>query len=332
MIYLGPFYPTNLLHPSIIFVKLWKDPRFCILSADSPAEIDKFAKGIKANRAGRIEIEQGEDVPEYVEKRPGRGNVLYILSPPNARKSIIAGVTVVNADGDFSRTHQTISALVRSDNRKKCVEITETSQGPIQCDNDAMKGRATCRLHSGEGTAIGGRIFTAARYKGFLPEKMAKLYEEALNRPDLLELENQIAILDAKMQTVFAETGELNLPSWDELRREIERLDDPELGAFAKQNLKDYVQNGSLYDSKWNQVHQIMEQQRKLVDTEIRRKKELNLMVPVDRVMVLMASVADVIKRHVQDPEMLAKIKKEMGMLMNATAGQRGTGEIVDMM
>ncbi len=332
MIYLGPFYPTARLHPSVMFVKLWKDPRFCILSADGTEELDKLAKSLGVARAGRVVVSQGEEVPEFIDKRPGKSDTLYIVNPKQARQAIIAGTTVVDAEGNFSAQHSSApSSLTRVDNRKKCIEITETADGPVQCDQDAVRGGVTCRLHSGGTTAIGGRLYTSPRYRGFLPEKLADLYEEALKRPDLLEMQSHIAVLDAKMQSVFSEMGSLNVPSWEHLRIEIERLNDPELGPSAKANLLEYAKNGTDYDSKWNQVHVIMEQQRKLVDTEVRRQKELNLMIPVDRVMVLMASVGDIIKRHVQDPIMLAKIKREMGMLMHATAGQKGNGEIVEM-
>lgn len=328
MIYLGPFYPTARLHPSVTFVKLWKDPRFCVLSADGIEELDRFAKSLGATRAGRVEVSQGEQVPDYVDKRPGKGAVLWIVNPKVARQSIIAGVTVVDAEGQFSIEHSSApSTLMRSDNKKKCIEIVDG----VQCDQDATRSSPTCRLHTGAGTAIGGRFYTSPRYRGFLPEKLATLYEEALKRPDLLDMKDHIAVLDAKMQSVFEEMGSLNVPSWEHLRIEIERLTDPDLGPSAKVNLLEYARNGTDYDSKWNQVHVIMEQQRKLVDTEVRKQKDLNLMIPVDRVMVLMASVGDIIKRHVQDQETLAKIKREMGMLMNATAGQKGGGEIVDM-
>ena len=190
------------------------------------------------------------------------------------------------------------------------------------CPNPASRGHNFCNLCRDK-SAMSGRLYTSARYKQFLPEKLAKLYEEALSRPDLLELENQIAVIDAKIMTTFEEAEGKSLPSWGDILTEVARLRDPDLGQAAITNLEQWARDGADHDAKWQQVQGMMEQQRKLVETEIRRKKELNLMIPVDRIMLLMASIADVIKRHVKDPATLAQIKREMGQLLNANAGQR---------
>jgi hypothetical protein len=328
MVYLGPFYSTLLLPKDIRFVKDWRDPRFCILSGDDVLELDQFAKTANITRAGRKDYtarlkyaEQHNTAPKmeaFVEERAGKCPVYYIVSVAAAERAKTGGAVTVDQKGDYAPIQETI-AVALPDGRRPCVGVLADGS---PCPNPALFRQATCKICTGK-SAIGGKVYTHARYKKFLPERIAELYEEALSRPDLLEMDNQIAVLDAKLQTVFQETGEKNIPSWNDVLKEIERLDDPDLGPMAIANLRQYANDGALYDSKWQQVQQIMEQQRKLVDTEIRRKKELNQMIPVDRVMLLMASVADVIKRHVRDPEVLMRIKKEMAMLLNAERPER---------
>lgn len=262
--------------------------------------------------------------PEVAEKKMGAYPVYYIMGIVGVDRARHEGAIFVDEQGSYCQ-HQPSIGLVVQEGSRAC-EGTMKNGDP--CPNPAKRGRLFCGLCSDQSQISSSKIYTAARYRQYLPEKLAKLYEEALSRPDLLELENQIAVIDAKIMTTFEEAGSETLPSWGDIMIEVSRLRDPELGPVAVTNLEQWARAGADHDAKWQQIQQMMEQQRKLVETEIRRKKELNLMIPVDRIMLLMASIADVIKRHVKDPATLQQIKREMGQLLNANTNQRPSVQV----
>lgn len=331
MIYLSPFYSTSLLPSSAYFVKSWKDPRFCIMSSDEEEEMKVIMKrmGRLLNPMGRKNINKaflglsgrGPKHPEVAEKRLGVCPLYCIVGVLAAIKAREEGAILVDEQGNYVNKQPTV-ALVVHEGSRACEGKTPTGEN---CPNLASGGRESlfCRVCQDKTQIASSRPYTNARYRQYLPEKLARLYEEALSRPDLLELENQIAVIDAKIMTTFQEAGENVLPSWEDIVIEVSRLRDPDLGQVAVTNLEKWARDGADHDAKWAQVQSMMESQRKLVETEIRRKKELNLMIPVDRIMLLMASIADVIKRHVQDPGTLKKIQREMGQLLNANTNER---------
>lgn len=327
MVYVGPLYSTSLLPPSCYFVKRWTDPRFCLVSADTEEELVILAKrmGRHLNPMGRKDTRRAftglgrNKHPDLVEKKMGSCPVYYIMSGQGVIKAREEGAILVDEQGNYCQQQPSIGLVVQEGSR--ACEGTMKNGDP--CPNPAKKGRLFCDLCSDRSQISSSRPYTGARYKQFLPEKLARLYEEALSRPDLLELENQIAVIDARIMETFEEAGSKHLPSWEDILIEVSRLRDPDLGPVAVMNLEQWARDGASHDAKWAQVQSMMEQQRKLVETEIRRKKELNLMIPVDRIMLLMASIADVIKRHVKDPATLQQIKREMGQLLNANTNQR---------
>ena len=60
------------------------------------------------------------------------------------------------------------------------------------------------------------------------------------------------------------------------------------------------------------------------VHTEVKRKKELHQMIPVERVVVLMAAVATAVKRNVKDPEEIAAVYRELAVLQGSNYTPEG--------
>lgn len=333
--YLSPFFSTSLLPSTTYFVKKWKDPRFCVMSFDGEEEmLDTVKKmGRYLNPMGRKDMRRGYGGgfgagkmiphPPQIHARAGKYPIYYIVGVESAKWAIEDGAVTTDIEGNYTPTQQTVSIAIPEG--KRICEGKYPNGDP--CAEVAEKELLYCKLHLNSKKIAGG-LYTAARYKPYLPERLAKLYEESLSRPDLLELENQIAVIDAKIMTTFEESKQYNLPSWEDVLTEVSRLRDPDLGEVAIMNLERYAKDGADRDSKWQQAQGMMEQQRKLVETEVRRKKELNLMIPVDRVMMLMAEISNVIKRHVRDPIVLKQLRREMGALLNANPGTRPSVQI----
>lgn len=215
-----------------------------------------------------------------------------------------------------------------------------------RCKGPAIYGSRTqkCRMHGG-GAGIGAEnpAFKSGRYSRYLPSDMLELYSSALSNPDILEMADHIALLEARIQKILADNqGGDPVPRWSEildLFNSIEAMvdtGDRGLIAGAFDSARKALHAGMRWDSTWNQVADTMEQLRKMTDTEIKRKRELNQMVPIERIVILMAAVAAAVKRNVTNPDEIAKVHNELAVLLgtNKTAKdpqrQRVGPEVID--
>jgi hypothetical protein len=131
--------------------------------------------------------------------------------------------------------------------------------------------------------------FRHGRYSKLLKELkgLSAHYERALADPDLLKLDSEVAFTDARIGELLARLGKAK-----------------EKGSQAT------------IDSLGPQLDVLIEQRRKLVDTESKRMKDMHAMVSVDRVMMLVAYVSDSVKRHVRDRTALANIFADLRKLL----------------
>lgn len=146
-----------------------------------------------------------------------------------------------------------------------------------------------CRFHGGmslvgpahPGYKHGRRSILLKDIKG-----LGEHYERALADPDLLNLTDEIALTDARI-------GQL-----------LEKVKGP---------------RGSV-DGVWPQLENLVENRRKLVDTESKRMKDLHAMVSIDRVMLIVTYLADSVKKHVKDPVVQTAILTDLRRLLKPEA------------
>lgn len=217
----------------------------------------------------------------------------------------------------------------------------------VRCRGIAVNGSPNqkCRMHGGRAThAIGtnNSQFKHGRHSKYLPSQLDTLYREALANPDLLELADHIALLEARIQSILAASAAGDpVPRWSDLRAQFDRLATAVLAGKADEinvelaSIFATFDAGAKWDSTWEQVQDTLEQLRKLTDTEVKRKKELNQMVPIERVVILMAAVGNAVKRHVSNPAEIQAVYRELAMLhgtdkVEAKKVQRVGPEIID--
>lgn len=200
-------------------------------------------------------------------------------------------------------------------------------------------------MHGGKSShAIGpaNKSYKTGRHSKFLPAKMAELYEEALANPDLIEMNDHIALLEARIQSILEglDEGEPN-PKWSDIKEvwaEVETAvlsDDINTRIAAMERMHTILDAGDKWDRTWIDVGGTMEQLRKMTDTEVKRKKDLNQMIPIERVTILMGAVGDAVKRNVTDPDQIAAVYRELAMLYGGSrAGhshsERAGPEVID--
>lgn len=205
----------------------------------------------------------------------------------------------------------------------------------VQCRGIAVSTSPNqkCRMHGGRAThAIGtnNSQFKHGRHSKYLPSQLDALYREALANPDLLELADHIALLEARIQSILAASAAGDpVPRWSDIRGVFDTLATAVLAGDAAETnaglaaIFAALDAGAKWDSTWEQVQDTLEQLRKLTDTEVKRKKELNQMVPIERVVILMAAVGNAVKRHVSNPAEIQAVYRELAML-------HGTDKVAD--
>lgn len=217
----------------------------------------------------------------------------------------------------------TVGDFGKSGSHKQCTAMSKRSG--VQCKGVAVatSQNQKCRMHGGT-AKIGAAdpSFKSGRYSKHLPSRLDELYREARSNPEILDMTEHIALLEARMQEILNEsTAQGTAPKWADIAEIFAEIETSLLRAetdkvmAGMERMHKILDDGIRWDKTWVQVTEIMEQLRKMTDTDIKRKKELNLMVPVERVIILMAAVGTAVKRHVTNPEEIDAVYHELEML-----------------
>jgi hypothetical protein len=136
-----------------------------------------------------------------------------------------------------------------------------------------------CKFHGGK-TPVGSAApgFKHGRYSKVLPTVMAEHYQRAKDDHQWMSLREEIALVDARIGEVLA-------------------------GAAAAKSTRP--------QPIWEAIGPLMEQRRKLIETESRRVKDLHDMITRERAYTLIAALADAVRRHVPDRNQLAAINAD---------------------
>ncbi len=202
----------------------------------------------------------------------------------------------------------------------------KSKRSGVQCKGIAVVGSRTqkCRMHGGT-APVGGDApgFKHGRHSKYLPADMERLYGEAISNPDLLELAEHVGLLEARIQHILRQWTDSGaaVPQWGEVKEWFDDLlttyykGDTDAMAEKFEAINARLEAGQKWDTAWAQIQETMEQLRKMADTEIKRKKELNQMVPIERVVAFMGAVGMAVKRNVKNPAEIEAVSRELAML-----------------
>lgn len=215
---------------------------------------------------------------------------------------------------------------------------------PMQCGAKTRSGEpcksaamdnGRCRMHGGS-TPMGMALpqFKTGRYSKVLPARLAARYQEALSDPALLELREEVSLLDARLSDLLqrVETGESG-EVWKLLRAMFAEFNRaraagkvPEMQA-ALHDIEGLIVRGLADYAAWQEVGGVLEQRRKLVESERKRLVEMQQMITSEQAMVMLAAVVDTVRRHVTDRTALAAISADIARLtVRATRGATESG------
>lgn len=197
------------------------------------------------------------------------------------------------------------------------------------CKNAPVTGSRRCRMHGGK-TPRGMALpqTTHGRYSKDLPTRLAARYAESQADPDLLNLNEEIALLDSRLGELLrrVDSGESG-QTWRDLKATFVAMEQAqrakefgevarllgELGALIRHGHSDYA--------AWADVRTLIDQRRKLVESEGKRRKDMQDMITSEKAMVLVSALTDSVRRHVNDRTVLAAISTDIRALLDHSGG-----------
>lgn len=213
-------------------------------------------------------------------------------------------------------------------NKNHCNAVAKSTGNP--CKRPAgwgtgHPGTGRCKLHGGKSLGgIASPTYKTGKYSRYLPDKLANRYEMAVNDPGLLELNHEIALLDSRLASLLEriDTGEAGLlwqnmaKLWTELTTAIKQQDKTKqqdiaikLDMLIKQGHDDYL--------AWNEIQNVIEHRRKLVESERKRLIETQQYVTAVQAMTMIGSILAIIKENVTDRNTLQAISQGINHLVS---------------
>ena len=194
-----------------------------------------------------------------------------------------------------------------------------------QCRRRAITGKTVCYVHGGASRgSVASATYKHGRYSKYLPARLSGRYQEAQADTELLALREEISLIDSRLSDLLQRVDTNEAGHW---WKELNRVYDDFRVATAKADteaarhcLNEWgriVQLGSSDYAAWDEVYNTIEQRRKLVESERKRLVEMSQVLTVERVMLLISALTDVIKSHVTDHGILSAISADIGKLIS---------------
>lgn len=192
-----------------------------------------------------------------------------------------------------------------------------------RCKKPPMEN-GRCRLHGGATpSGLASPQYKHGRWSKAMPARLLERYQMSADDPDLLALRHEIALLDARLEDLLkrVDTGESGA-IWKLLRDTFTELQtaktkgDLTLEAIQFATLSELITRGTNDSMAWVDVLSIVEQRRKLVESEQKRLVAGKMMLQADEALAFVGALTEAIKKHVTDRNTLSAIGNEFARLI----------------
>jgi len=201
------------------------------------------------------------------------------------------------------------------------------------CMQPVAREGQRCRYHGGASPGgLAASNFKHGRYSRYLPGRIAERYQEALQDDELLSMRDEVALLDTRLAELVREleAGD-SRDLWDDLHSIYQGMVRARQRGKTRDMARAIIEIGELIErgagkwATWDAIGELMEQRRKLVESERRRMLDLQQYVTAERVMLLITAIVNVVARYVDDKRTLGRIAADVREL-SAGEGRRATG------
>jgi hypothetical protein len=196
----------------------------------------------------------------------------------------------------------------------------KSKQRHAQCRQQAVRGMEVCHYHGGK-TPRGPALpqFKSGRYSRFVPSRLLAHYRDAENDPELTSVRSELALVDARLADLLSrvDTGESGARWWALLKahrafRHAKASGDITKMQEALAALETHLAAGGQDYESWHDVCELIEQRRKLADSETRRLVTLQQMISAEQAMLMMGVIVDTIARHITDRQVVSNIVTDL--------------------
>lgn len=210
----------------------------------------------------------------------------------------------------------------------------KSRQSGEQCKKNAVHGSTKCHMHGGKTPAgIASPHYRTGRYSDHLPTRMASRYAESKNDAQLLELRDEVSLIDARIVDLLGrvDTGESG-KVWKELKAAHSELVEANakgdsIGIVtAMYRIGTLIGEGADDYAAWNEVLTVVEQRRRMVESERKRLVELQQTLTIDQAMLMIGALTGIIRAHVTDTRTLAAISADFDRIIEVEAVGEGAG------
>ncbi len=244
--------------------------------------------------------------------------------------------------------------MVKKKAAKKVIR-TDTpchSGHPMSCGATTRKGgkcqqpqmaNGRCRLHGGKAlSGVASPTFKTGRYSKYLPAHLLSDFESAKRDPELVECRHELALVDARfgqlsqrlqskkdadLWALLSSTFSTLATSFDSLSSSVE-IEDEEGERHlsettrALESCRSLIKEVRESESTWREIYGLLEQRRKLVETESKRLKDMQQMITAEQAGVLIAAIAEVVKKNVSDRKQLGAISEGLNNIVVGRFGR----------
>lgn len=168
------------------------------------------------------------------------------------------------------------------------------------------------------------------KYSKYIPARLNETYQAARADDRLLELRDEIALLDARITDVLkrVDTGESGglwrqvKDAWDNWQAS-QLTGDPNVMRVALNDVDRLIKRGLADYAAWADVTRLLEQRRKLTESERKRLVELQQVITAEQAMVMFSVLIDSVRRNVSDRKALSAISEDFARVLNFNGAGR---------
>lgn len=207
-------------------------------------------------------------------------------------------------------------------NYKQCA--ARNKQTGEQCRARAVTGKNVCYYHGGATpSGFANPNTKTGRHSKDLPTRYAATYFDSLMSKRQLELTPEIALIDSRLSEVMLQlsSGESGA-AWGAIDDCYRRL-----SSAVKENKKPVIDQilgemgliiaGVIDDrSIWNELRVLIDDRRRLVESERKRKVEAQTVFTAEQALMLFGVIEQIIRQNVSDPASLQRIGREFKKLV----------------